>query len=202
MLAARELAIHEKNVQETLLQAEIVEDDPLPEFVKPTGNFPPVSHTGSSSSAQGANTSPAHAPPRLDFGNTAGPVPPHFLRQRVAFEVKELLARANLGQGSSAQDVDVEGLIEDCCVAVNEARARGVNLDDGGLSKEVMRTVLLGWDRQRRMGAEDETSPQPPFGEVAEPMFDAEVCVDEDGCLVMPGYVKESGSSCERCTIS
>eukprot|EP00931_Biecheleriopsis_adriatica_P056432 TRINITY_DN33431_c0_g1_i1.p1 TRINITY_DN33431_c0_g1~~TRINITY_DN33431_c0_g1_i1.p1 ORF type:complete len:855 (+),score=147.81 TRINITY_DN33431_c0_g1_i1:29-2593(+) len=194
---AQSEAAKRKHVENVLLQAEDVEDDPRPEVVKPGANF-----------FQNLTAAPGLPMEKMKAithhsslaGNDAVPVGllPTTLRDRVGTEVKELLSRANLGRDQQQADVNEDALVEQCYEAVLSAKARGIDVETNSelLSKEVMRTILMGWDHSKRrgvsidVGTEHSISPQIDLGEELDG-----VCVDE-GCL---SYPRAACDSCRVC---
>jgi len=57
------------------------------------------------------------------------------------------MTHANLGFGAPlGEEVDVDALVESCYKSLADAQDRGVNMEGENLSKEVMRTILRGWE--------------------------------------------------------
>lgn len=181
--------LKKKHLAETLLQAEDVEDDPMPEAIKPADGI--LASVLSKSRPEGPETSRSldDAPSQADVAL------PKDLRERVAAEVRQLLSRANLGQAHPQAQVDEARLIEECCLAVASAKSCGIDMTGENLSKEVMRTILVGWDSAPR---------QPSSYSNTVPALDAweqdAICLDDQSCIYTG--CREATNACDHCHVS
>ncbi|CAE7225659.1 unnamed protein product [Symbiodinium necroappetens] len=139
---------------------------------------------------------------------------PTELRRRVSEEVENLLAKANLDFMHG--DVDTNGLVEDCCLALLHAHDDGTEISHDRLSAEVVRTILQGWDQFRKRGleAEPQTVSQrsrfrayidaheamPREPDLEDHMHPSSVCLhDSNSCLVMSC---RNSMACDPCQVS
>lgn len=156
-LAKQELALQQQLHDIQMLLRQEVEDDPVPEIVKVgSGLTDSRKETCSPNSSFGSQrASPVHSLKHtrpelkldLNFVKPKRRVDDQ-LRERVKSEVLHLLSHANLCQDHVQFDVDA--LVDDCCEAVAAAQAKNTNLEGANLSREVMRTILLGWESLRK----------------------------------------------------
>eukprot|EP00930_Biecheleria_cincta_P045333 TRINITY_DN31255_c0_g1_i1.p1 TRINITY_DN31255_c0_g1~~TRINITY_DN31255_c0_g1_i1.p1 ORF type:complete len:896 (-),score=135.54 TRINITY_DN31255_c0_g1_i1:105-2642(-) len=176
-VSERKSALKRKLLADTLQQAEDVEDDPMPEAVKPAdGIFASVLKTS--------------RPHEVDTSHSTDVAPanvlPQHLRERVATEVRQLLSRANLGQAHAKAQVNEARLIEECCSAVAQVEASGIDMTGENLSKEVMRTILVGWDSSSRRpnSLDDTVTPSRAISRNDISWEQDGVCLDDSGCVL------------------